>query len=165
MELETSTPGRRLAVATAGPIQLGGVLSARLGEIAALVALPLIVAGLTALTIPALYIGSAAIGAAPPPAEIAGAVGRALASLGAALCGLAVPLGFLVATSQPGVGVVLGSIALVTAALFGLGALHRGMFAGQPPSLTRDGMFVVWAAVALGIGARLYADLALGATS
>jgi hypothetical protein len=165
MELETSGPGPRIALAAAGPILLGGVLSARLGEIAPLVALPLIVAGLTALTIPALYIGSAAIGAAPAPDAIAASVGRALASLGAALCGLAVPLAFLVATSATGVGVGLGSVALVVASLFGLGALYRGLFSGQPPSFLRDGLFGVWALVALGIGARLYADLALGAVS
>jgi hypothetical protein len=163
MQLDDFSIGGRLALATAGPLLLGGVLSARLGAPAPMLALPLIVAGLTAVTVPALYIGSAAIGAAPAPSVIAGAVGRALAALGAALCGMAVPLAFLVATSSAGTGVALGSLALIAAALFALGTLHRGMFGGQLVSVSRDGLFVLWSAVALGIGARLYSDLALGA--
>jgi hypothetical protein len=161
MDLETLSPSRRIAVAAAGPVFLGAVLSARLGAPTPVVALPLVVAGLTALTVPALYIASAAIGAAPAPHVIAGAVGRALAALGAALCGLAVPLAFLAWSASATTGVVLGSLALVVAAGFALGALYRSLFAGQSASFSRDALFAVWATVALGIGARLYVDVAI----
>lgn len=164
MDLDTTSSSRRLALAAAGPLLLGGVLSARLGAPQPVLALPLIVAGLTAVTVPALYIGSAALGTAPAPGVIGAAVLRGLAALGAALCGLAVPLAFLVATSAAGTGAHLGSLALIVATLFGLGALHRGMFAGQMESVARDALFLVWSLVALGIGARLFADLGMGAS-
>jgi hypothetical protein len=160
MDIDTLSPTRRVAVAAAGPVFLGAVLSARLGAPEPIVALPLIVAGLTALTVPALYIASAAIGAAAGPGVILAAVGRALASLGAALCGLAVPLAFLAGTASATTGVVLGALALVVATGFALGTLHRALFAGQTASFSRDLLFAVWAIVALGIGARMYVDVA-----
>jgi hypothetical protein len=85
--------------------------------------------------------------------------------MGAALVGLAPPLAFLVATTGEQVGVAMATLALCTAAMFGLGALHRAIFAGQIASLARDGLFLGWAVVALGIGARLFANVAIGGAS
>lgn len=156
--------GVLVAVAAGGPVALGGVLASRLATAAPAFALPAIVLGVSAVTVPALYIATAATGSAPSAERMAAAVGRGLGALGVVLLGLAAPLLFLVATSsQPTTWVGLGSGALAAAALFGLAALHRTLFAGQVPSLVRDGLFLTWALVALVIGARLYSDLALGA--
>jgi hypothetical protein len=153
---------RRVALAAAGPVVVGGLLALRLGSPAPLVALPAVVFGVTALTIPALYIATAAIGSAPAPHAIGSAVGRALAALGVTLLGVAAPLGFLLATSSSAATwLALGSLAIAAAALLGVVALHRALFVEHFVSPSRDGLFVVWAAVALGIGARLFADLAL----
>lgn len=151
----------RAIAAAAGPASLGAVLAARLADPAPLIALPAIVLGVTALTVPALYIATAATGVAPPAHRMARAIGHALAALGVVLLGLAGPLALLAATGgAPGVGLGLGAAALTVAALFGLAALHRALFAGRVTSLVTDGLFVTWAAVALVIGGRLYLDLA-----
>lgn len=158
--------GWRVACAAAGPVALGGVLATRLASVEPVIALPAIVLGVTAVTVPALYIATAATGSAPSAERMATAVGRALGAIGLVLLGLAAPLWFLVATSSKIItGVALGSAALAAAALFGLAALYRTLFAGQVPSLVRDGLFLTWALVAMVIGARLYADLAIGAVS
>jgi hypothetical protein len=165
-EIEEVTSARwRIAAAGAGPASLGAVLAVHLASPAPVLALPAIVLGVSAVTIPALYIATAATGSAPSAERMAAAVGRALGALGVVLLGLAAPLLFLVATSSPGTGVVLGSAALACAALFGLAALHRSLFDGQVPSLVRDGLFLGWAAIGLVIGARLYGELALGVVS
>ena len=166
-ELEDSmSRSWRIACAAAGPVALGGVLATRLAAVAPVVALPAIVLGVTAVTVPALYIATAATGSAPSAEQMAAAVGRALAAIGLVLLGLAGPLLFLVTTSsEPLTGLALGSAALAASAMFGLGALYRSLFAGQVPSLVRDGLFLTWAIVALVIGARLYGELALGVVS
>jgi hypothetical protein len=158
--------GWRVACATAGPVALGGVLATRLASVEPVIALPAIVLGVTAVTVPALYIATAATGSAPSAERMASAVGRALAAIGLVLLGLATPVWFLVATSsEMFTAVALGSATLAAAALFGLAALYRTLFTGQVPSLVRDGLFLTWALVALVIGARLYGDLAIGAVS
>jgi hypothetical protein len=155
-----------VAVAAGGPVALGGVLATRLASLEPVIALPAIVLGVTAVTVPALYIATAATGSAPSADRMAAAVGRGLGALGIVLLGLAAPLLFLVATSAAAnTWIWFGLASLGAATMFGLGALHRSLFAGQVPSLVRDGLFLTWAAVAVLIGVRLYGDFAIGALS
>ena len=164
--LDTVPASVRLALAAAGPVAMGAVLGARIASVSPVLALPVIVAGVTAVTAPALYIATAATGSAPSAQTMATAVVRALTALGVVLLGLAAPVAFLVATTTSvAAGVVVSSLALGAASLAGLSALHRALFAGQPGSLLRDGLFAAWAVVAMIIAGRLYLDLAVGVAS
>ena len=159
MATSTEHPGVMTAMAAAGPLGVGAVLAARLGSAEPLVAVPVSVFAVTALTLPALYIATAVVGAAPPVGHVVRAVGRALSALGLVLLGLALPLGFLVATAGTGTAFALGALALATAAAIGLRALHGALFAGMPAVTGRGLLFLTWAVIALVIGARLFSEL------
>lgn len=150
---------RELLLAAAGPLTVGAVLAARLQDPAPLVAVPVSVFAVTALTLPALYIATAVVGAAPPLGHVVKAVGRALVALGVVLLGLAMPLGFLVATAGRGTAFGLGALALAAAAAIGLRALHVALFEHERPMTGRGLLFVTWAVIALVIGARLFGEL------
>jgi hypothetical protein len=153
----------RLALAAAGPIAVGAVLSARLGTLAPVIALPAIILGVTAVTAPALYIATAATGTAPPAQHMITALGRGLTALGIALLGLLAPLAFLLATSMTeGTWVGLGTLALAAGTLIGLASLHRALFEHRLASVSRDALFAGWSLAAILIGTRFYLDVALG---
>lgn len=154
-------PSVAVAIATGGPMGLGAIAALRLGELAPIAAAPLVVFGVAAATLPALYIAAALTGAAPPLEQVARAVGRALVALGLVALGLAGPLWFLTTTTtEPGTAFALTSIGLLTALAIGLRVLRRELWgvAGSP-GLGRDVMFTAWAAAAAIIGARLYTEL------
>jgi hypothetical protein len=152
---------RPVAMAAAGPIAVGAVLALRLQDVAPLVAVPVSVFAVTALTLPALYIATAVFGAAPPVGHVVRAVGRALQALGVVLLGVAMPLGFLVATAGQGASFALGALALAGAAAIGLRALHGALFEHGPAVSGRGLLFISWALIALVIGARLYDEMTL----
>jgi hypothetical protein len=163
-------PAHHAAAALVGPLAIGAILAVRIGAVAPLVALPLVILGVTAVTTPALYIATAATGAAPPARAMASAVGQALGATGIAMLGLVAPLGFLIATTTTmDGGVALTSLAIGGATLVGLVALHGLLFAPVAAGASRpwlqEALFAVWAAVALIIAARLYIDHAVGAVS
>ena len=118
-------------------------------------AVPLVLFGVTAVMIPALYIGTAMIGAAPPLSEMGRATTQALWGAGLVLLGLCPALCFLIATSNAtaafwlargtiGISVAIGLRVLFAAAFH----RHRGRAAL---------LFVVWSLFAIGIGDRLLA--------
>ncbi len=148
-----------VACAAAGPIGIGAVLAQRLGDLAPLIAVPAVVFAVAALTLPALYIATAVVGAAPPIAHVVRAVGRALHSLGLVHLGLALPLLFLGASSQAATGFALGAVAVMTGAVIGLRMLYAALFDGALPMTGRGLLFVTWAGIALVIGARLFVEL------
>lgn len=147
------------SLATAGPIGVGAVLAARLHDPATLIAVPVVVGAVTALTVPGLYIGMAVVGAAPPMPRVIRAVGAALFALGVAMAGLALPLGFLVATAASGTAFALGALCVAAGAGIGLRVLHRELFEGELEVAGRGLLFLMWAAIALVIGARLFGEL------
>jgi hypothetical protein len=148
------------AVAALGPLLAGAVLALCSRDPAPLFAAPAIVAGVLVVTLPALYIGSAASGSAPPAGTLIAAGLRGLAALGLVLAGLAGPALFLAATSEGSqVGPAVVTLSYAVAGLFGLGVLRGALFAGQAWSLRRELLFVGWATLALLIGARLWFDL------
>ena len=155
-----------VAIAAAGPTAIGAIAAVRVGDAAPALAIPAVVLGVAAATLPALYIATAVTGAAPPLDRVARAVGRALVALGLVALGLAAPLLFLTTTTtEPSTAFALTSVALVTALAIGLRVLHRELWGPGARGLGRDATFLVWAAAAMIIGARLYGELAPVATA
>jgi hypothetical protein len=149
--------------AALGPIALGAVLGAQISPWVALrqaALVPAIVVGLTAATVPALYIATVATGSRLTAATLARAVLRGLEGLGVVLLGLVGPLAFVASTSRyPKLAVLLGAVCIATAAALGLRRMRAAMTPDGSPSLVDGGLFVLWGAVAAVLGARLYFDL------
>jgi hypothetical protein len=176
---------RWVAIALAGPVVTGAVLGLRAGAGAMAVfalGLPVVVAAVTLLTTPTLYVGGAVLGGRLSLSEVLAATAHSLHGLGLALLGLA-PLNLLlVATLPAATGVPLRGVLLLVLGLFV--GLHRlateldaRMGEGPRPNLLERPvaervaprlLFTGHALVALIIGARLFHDLdrlALGVAS
>lgn len=154
-----------LALAVAGPVAIGGLLAIRAASITPLAAAPAIVFGVVAATSPALYIATAALGAAPPLAQVARAFAVALAAFGVALAGLVLPAAFLSLSSlSPTTTIAVATGALAAAAVLALRRLAREL-AAPGGSWLASVVFLVWAAATAGIGGRLWLDLAAEVTS
>jgi hypothetical protein len=153
------------AAAALGPIALGAVIGSQLGPWTAAreaVLIPAIIVGLTAITVPALYIGMVATGSRVTAGGLARAVVRGLEAVGVTLLGLAAPLAFVLATSRaPRLGVLVGAGALAAAAVLGINRVRLSIRddARLEPSALDAGLFLAWAAIALVLGASLYFDL------
>jgi hypothetical protein len=148
-----------VAFAAAGPLAVGGVLAARLQDPAPLVAVPSVVFAVVALTLPALYIATAVLGAAPPIGRVMRAVGRALCSLGLVNAGFALPLLFLGASAGEGTAFALGAATVAVSAVIALRVLYAGLYEGTFAVTGRGMLFWTWAVIALVIGARLFGEL------
>jgi hypothetical protein len=152
-----------LALAAAGPIAIGGILAMRGGALAPLAAVPAIVFGVAAATSPALYIAIAATGDAPPLAAVVRALAAAFAAFGVALAGLVLPATFLSLSSvAPGTTLVVCTCTLGGAAVL---ALRRLVGELQLRTAAAHGVFYVWAIATVGVGGRLWWDLAREAVS
>ena len=155
------------AAAALGPIALGAVLGGQISPWLALreaALVPAIVVGLTAATVPALYIATTATGSRMSALTLARAVLRGLEGLGVVLLGLVAPLAFMVATTvEPRMGVALGAVAIAVAGGLGMRRMRAAMVADDvEPSFVDALLFLTWAGVASVLGARLF--LALMAT-
>ncbi|HEU5058558.1 MAG TPA: hypothetical protein VFU21_18625 [Kofleriaceae bacterium] len=152
--------------ALAGPVAIGAAIGQSLGPFAAAhhaIALPATIVGVAALVVPALYIGGALTGAAPPMGAFASAIGRALRALGVCLLGFTPPAAFLVATN-PGVEAaeLVGAGILAVAAAIALRTLYDQLFAGGRPLLHHKLLYGLWSALTLIIGGLFHAG-SLGA--
>lgn len=156
-----------LLVAVAGPAAIGAVLGMPEGGLAmasGAAALPAILLGVTVLMLPALYISTSLLGAAPPAGATLAHLGRALWSTGTVLLGLAGPSAFLAATmGSRGTALALGALVTLGGALVGLRALFAGMFAGRAVATTGVVACAAWSLVAMTIGGRLFWDTLGGA--
>jgi len=137
---------------------VGASLGLRFGVDSAValgIALPAILAGTAALTAPALYIGAAFTGVAPPPRDVLTAITEGLADTGTVLLGLTPAVLLLTATaSQPGTVLFLGYGVVLLGVAIGLRQLYARLFADTPgfwPPL----LYAAWSTVGLGIGALL----------
>jgi hypothetical protein len=148
-----------IAAAAAGPLGVGGVLALRLGDLAPMIAVPAVVFAVAALTLPALYIATAAFGAAPPIAQVMRAVGKALCSLGLVYAGVALPLLFLGVSSSERTAFALGAVTVAVGAGIGLRRLYTALYEGAFPVTGRGKLFWTWAAITLVIGARLFSEM------
>lgn len=158
-----------VGIAAAGPAAIGAVLGMPRGGAAmasGAAMLPGVVLGVTALMVPALYIATSLLGAAPPAKETPAHLGRALRAMGTVLLGLAAPAAFLVATTARGTGreglssaataLVLGGVVTAFGTFVGLRRLFQGLFGGRPTGATAMVVCAVWSIVALVIGGRLF---------
>jgi hypothetical protein len=148
---------RAWAAALGGTTALGavaGMAHGTSGMLSGALAVPAVVGGVTVLTLPALYIGSAFTGGAPAAAELLASAGRALRDLGVVALGLIPALIFLAATSEdPLASAWIGSGVLGLAALFGVRSLHQALGTGR--RLEARLLFLAWATLTVGLGARL----------
>jgi hypothetical protein len=167
--METSLPGvlsppidRRESLIQTGVIALGPVaagLGLGLNEltVAAAVRIPTVFGLSAALMVPALYIGAALAGIAPPLETFLRATRDGFRASSVLLLGLCPAIAFLVSTSSVDQSMgLLGQGVVLTAALFGLRAMYAKTFAGVTDRLRSFVVFGVWALVTLGIGAHLY---------
>lgn len=147
-----------MAWALGGPACLGACLGLRFGlESAGVVALALpgILAGVTALTAPALYIGAAYLGVAPAPGVVLESLARGLRDAGLVLLGLTPTLALLTATATSTATVVaVGYAVVLLAVILGLRLLYRRLFADAPAGLALT-LYATWSLVAMGIGGPL----------
>jgi len=161
---------RWLAVALAGPAVQGAILGLREGPRAMLafaLGLPVIVAAVTLLTTPTLYVGGAVFGGRLSLGQVAAGTARALHALGLALLGLA-PLSLLLNSTfalAPDDRFAWPLMGLVVVGL--MIALHR--LAGELDEVAgvTGGRRVAWhllfaghTAIAFVLAARLFTDLA-----
>src|SRR5262249_16937707 len=122
-------------LAALAPIAAGGILAARFADATPLAAAPAITFGVLAVTSPALYIATAALGDAPPLAKMVRALATALAAFGVALAGLLLPAMFLAWSSiEPITAVVIASGTLVFAALLAVRRFAVELAADRAPS-------------------------------
>jgi hypothetical protein len=152
---------RWLAIALAGPVVEGAILGLRGGPRAVMIlalGLPAILAAVTALTTPMLYVGGAVLGGGLPLGEVVSGTGRALHALGLALLGVA-PLTLLLAATLPSdeVAPVQAVVLMVVALAVGLHRLAGEL--GQRQE-RRAGLFSLiffgYTLVATVLGARLF---------
>jgi hypothetical protein len=165
-------PASALALAALGPVAIGGLLALRSGTISPLIAVPAVIFGVVAATSPALYIGTAVTGTAPPLSSVVRAFGIALGAFGIALAGLLLPAAFLsLSTVDTAPTLLAASGAVGAAAFFGLRRLATELASWRPseafpgatvlkPTLTSGMVFLVWSAATAGIAGRLWWDLA-----
>lgn len=162
-----------LIAAIGGPLALGAVLGASgvrgTGDIGAIdvvhtaAVLPLILLGVTAAMIPALYIATSLSGAAPPARAVGAAVVRGFRACGLALFGLIAPVTFLLATSSShDVTAFVGALVITTGVFAGLRVLFADLFGEAEEPVTVRVVFIFWAVVALAIGASMYQQFLVG---
>lgn len=163
-------------LALGGPILTGAVLGVQQGAaqdqtmligLRASLTLPLILLGVTAAMIPALYIATSLAGVAPPARQVGAAVVRGFRACGVIMLGLAAPFTFLLATStNSALAVLLGGAVTAAGVLAGLRVLFADLFRHPAPSLGEPLLvrfvFTLWSFVALAIGAQMYGQIMAG---
>jgi len=156
MELPSSRAA--IAFAALSPVALGVIVAARSAELSPVFAVPAIVFGVIAATGPALYIASAATGEAPSLAVMARAFAVALGAFGVALAGFVLPAAFVSLSSVQ----AWATPAVCTAAIAAAAVLAIRRLAAElaPKTLMARAVYAVWAVATLGIGFRLWWDVA-----
>jgi hypothetical protein len=143
----------------AGPALLGACAGFPAGAGSAVhqgAAVPVALLGVTAMMVPALYIGASFAGVAPSARRMARATTGTLRDMGRVSLGLAPALAFMAATSQDdSTATVFGFMALGAVALLGLRALYLRLFAAQGRRLASTALYAAWSLVSLGIGWQL----------
>jgi hypothetical protein len=141
-----------------GPLVVGACLALGHGNtLATAVRVPVVFAMVAAMMVPALYIGAALVGIAPPARKMATGVLAAFRSAGVAFLGVAPAVAFLVATESEDQSMgFLGQAVVLAGGLLALRALYGAVF---DDCLARGKAIVLygaWALISLGIGGHLY---------
>lgn len=155
-------PAHLAALAAAGALAPALILTAAAGWSPALAAVPAITFGIPALTAPALYVAVSLAGDAPPLLDVLRAVARALIAMAVMQLGLAIPIGFLVATASAETGAAIVGIAVALAAAVGVIRLRSEL---EPAVRMEPAIEVrrwtvewIWLLATIAIVARLYLD-------
>ncbi len=150
---------RHAAFTVLGPAAVGACLGMRFGLEPALtlaLALPAILIGVTFATTPALYIGAAFAGIAPPAQELAGSVASGLRDAGLVYLGLTPAFLFLAASvTDPRAALLVGAMVIVLGAGLGLRLAYGRLFEGKGARFLSLPLFCAWAIVCVGIAAHL----------
>lgn len=113
---------------------------------------PMIAVGIPLLTLPALYIAAAYVGAAPEPRTLISSSVAGLRTAGFLLLGMLPALVFLLATAtQPSTCITLTGIVAAAGAMLGIQSMFTHTAAPSPRFAV---VFCLWAAVTMGIGSR-----------
>lgn len=157
-------PSRGLAVAIGGPTLIGALIGLGTGGgLAGAVqhgfTLTAIIVGVAALTLPALYVGAAMNGLAPPLRDAARASQAAMVDAGIVMLGLAPVLAFFALTASSGATVlVLVHLLLAIGLLIPMQALYVRVFADADRQHVALSLFAAWALVALAMGWKFFFD-------
>ena len=159
---QTRSFRRTSALILAGPTVLGLCLSLRPGTTwTEGFGLPALLLAVTAVMIPALYIGAGLLDFAPRSDAVLAGVVEGLSRCSWACLGVAPALAFLVGTSTSALGAAAIAYGFVGVAVcLGLRGLFATTFGG---GWSAGVFFCVWSAVCLGIGVRLFGSVIGGA--
>jgi hypothetical protein len=143
------------AWSVAGPLAVGACLGLSHGAAALTVApsLPAVAVGVPCIIAPALYIGAAFVGVAPPAAQVLAALARGLRGAGLVACGFAPVLLLVAATAGPNTALVLSATALMGSMALGLW-VFAGRFFRPGQHLLGRAIVALWGLAALGIAAE-----------
>ena len=157
-------PRRTGALILAGPMVLGLCLSLRPGTTwTEGFSLPFVLLGVTAVMLPALYIGAGLLELSPRAEAILSGASEGLVRCSWACLGLAPALAFLVGTSTSVLGGAAAAYGIVGLSVcLGLRGLYTSTFEGSSRAIL---FFIAWSAVSLGIGARLFLTVLHGGPS
>ena len=117
------------------------------GGLMGAIKLPMIMLAVTALTIPALYIGTAFLGMSMSMQHVGRATLSSLGDIGLCLLGTAPAVFLLTVTSHSH---LVGMLALLVAAFLGIRQLHARLFEGLNRVRVLP-VFLPWAAIAAGL--------------
>lgn len=147
------------ALALSGPLALGACvgLKADLGATATMaISLPLVLAGVMIITLPALYVSASMLGYAPRVSLVRDAALGAARDVGVMMLGLT-PATLFVAASLPGVdeATVMGSLAVALCAMLGARAFS---FRLKTVITERRALIAIplWMVLSLGLGWQFY---------
>lgn len=160
MSIELSPP-KTGALILAGPTVLGLCLSLRPNTtLTEGFTLPFVLLAVTAVMLPALYIGAGLLEIAPEGDAIVRGAIEGLVRCSWACLGLAPAVAFMVGTSTSAVGAALVAYGFVAVAVcLGLRGLFERTFGH---GVSARVFFFFWSFVSLGIGARLFTTVMLG---
>ncbi len=149
----------QLALAVGGPAALGACVGLKADVAATLTmaaALPLVLVGVVAVTLPGLYVACSMLGAAPRASLVGRAALGAGRDVGVMMLGMA-PATLFVAASLPGVdhATVICSVSVALCALVGARAFSGRL---QEVMLDRRSLVVypIWMLLSLGLGWQFY---------
>lgn len=163
MQLVHARLGRELFWTAGGPLLVGACLGAPFGLAVffrSIAGLPAVFFGVGLLMAPALYIVGAFLGVAPPVDRILVAARATFRDLGMLLLGMLPALLFLEVTTQRDETVlVLGHAVIGLATTLALIAFFRRVFAGEHKRVVPVLLYLVWSAVCLGMGWRVFLSI------
>jgi len=141
-----------------GPLVAGACLSLGHGNtVETAVRVPEVFVLAAAITLPALYIGAALIGIAPPAKKMAWGVFASFRSASVLWLGFAPAIAFMVASGSEDQSMgLLGQGVVLLGGLMALRGLYLAVFDECASRVKAVALYSAWTLVSLGIGGHLY---------